>query len=253
MLLTGHLSKTNMKKFYLHTPELPGWDFVFAEMVTKMAVSGMIDAIDEIHICVNGNQENMMFLLGPLTQLSSKFIIRQVHSDATKWEWPTIDTIRNDCLADDGQRHYIGYGHLKGLSRQNLQDQRATDWRHYLSYWTIERWAENFKQLDSGCETVGINWLDEPWPHYSGNFWWATSQYIKTLDALEDPATMTEPYQSRFCTTRLLPKHEFRLECEAWIGAGGQVQRHELHASPGKPNFMFHYYNTYAPENYRED
>ena len=243
-----------MIKFYLHTPELPGWNLVFGEMVSKMAGSGLIDAVDEIHVCINGNQDNMMYLLGPLAEISPKIILRQVNNDALKWEWPTINTIHQDCLKKSDGLDYIGYSHLKGLSRPSLSDQKATDWRHYLSYWTIERWKDNIVKLNEGCETVGVNWLDDPWPHYSGNFWWATNRYIQQLEPLEDPSTLVEPHHSKFCFTRLLPKHEFRLECEAWIGSGPtSTRRHELHASPGKNNFMFHYYNTYAPENYRED
>lgn len=246
-----------MIKFYLHTPEMPGWNLVFAEMVTKMATSGLVDAVDQIHICVNGKVEKMNSVLEPLCELSDKFVIRPVNDNPGKWEWPTITTIHNDCLSDSDTVNYIGYAHLKGLSRGTLSDQRATDWRHYLSYWTIERWEDNLKLLSTGVETVGINWMDEPWPHYSGNFWWATDRYIRQLDRLPDPDTIVEPYRSRFCyheTRPILPKHEFRLECEAWIGSGPKnTQRAELHSSPGKHNFMFHYYNTYSPDNYRRD
>lgn len=244
-----------MRKFYLHTPGIPGWNSVFAEMISKMADSGLIDALDQLHICVNGDLVSMNFLLDPLKEISPKIIIRLANSNAAKWEWPTINLIHQDCLSSGEQVDYIGYSHLKGLSRSNLSDQKAVDWRHYLSYWTIERWKDNLDCLDRGAETVGINWMNEPWPHYSGNFWWSTNQYIKKLEPLPDPDTIVEPYRSRFCyheTRPLLPKHEFRLECEAWIGSGPKdTARAELHASPGKQDFMFHYRNTYSPNNYR--
>jgi hypothetical protein len=30
-------------------------------------------------------------------------------------------------------------------------------------------------------ETSGCNYMEEPFPHYSGNFWWASTNYIRRL------------------------------------------------------------------------
>lgn len=251
------LLRTNMLKFYLHTPHLRGWDMVFGEMLEKMAVSGLVDALDELNICVNGVLDGMSYILDPLKEISPKIRIRHVAHNASRWEWPTINTIHRDCMIDDGEVHYIGYAHLKGLSRSNLHDARARDWRHYLSYWTIERWEDNIKILNQGYDSAGVNWMTEPWPHYSGNFWWARSTHIKTLPVLEDPVILKEMYgdryQSKICYSRpFLAPEEYRLECEGWIGAN-PAQTYQLHQSPGNPNFMFHYQNTYPARLYRED
>jgi hypothetical protein len=251
-----------MIKFYLHTPELPGWDYVFADMIEKMATSGLVEAADEINLCLNGKLDTMMPIIKPLLEISNKFIARHVNNDANKWEWPSIDAVKSDCNVNDGQNHYIGYAHLKGLSRLNVNDPAAKDWRDYLVYWTIERWKTNIEKLSDGYTGSGVNWFDKPFSHYSGNFWWASSDYLKSLDPLQDPSTVTPGQVSKlikdFHTGKFeeLTKKNVRFESEAWIGSGAANARmYEIHASPMKNNhhFEFHYQNRYPASNYRED
>ena len=185
-----------MIKFYMHVPELPGWQTMFADMLVKMDESGLLEGADEINLCLNGVLSNMEMFLLPLIQSSGKIRIRHVAGDASKHEWPTINCIRDDALADNENEHVIGYAHLKGLSRPVTKP--ITDWRNMLVYWTIEQWRESIAVLEQGYETVGINWADRPYPHYSGNFWWAQSNYIRRLRKVQDPATIQWGTQSTF-------------------------------------------------------
>lgn len=242
-----------MKKiFYLHVPELTGWQSVFAEMVGKMDSSGMLDAVDEVHLCLNGVLSSMEIPLFPLLRSSDKFKIRHVNGDAAKWEWPTIDLIKKDADAS-AEDYYIGYAHLKALSRPSLADQKGIDWRHYLSYWTIERWADNFSKLDEGFEVVGINWMDNPWPHMSGNFWWSRANYVRRLKPLQDPATITPGTLSTLLKPNItLDPGNVRFESEAWIGHNSP-RTFELHSSHPKGDIGFHYNNEFPSDRYRND
>jgi hypothetical protein len=242
----------NMKKFYLHVPELTGWQLVFAEMLEKMNTSGLIDAVDEINFCTNGVRSNMELVMLPLLNTNSKFKQVHVNGDAAKWEWPTINQLKLDADSSD-EDHYIGYAHLKGLSRPDITDAKAVDWRNYLSYWTIEQWEESMKQLDAGAELVGVNWLDQPWPHLSGNFWWATSNYIRRLPKLQDPSTIAPGQVSKLLKPNvILDPGNVRYECEAWIGQSSP-KVHVLHASHAPADASFHYNNEYPSSNYRTE
>jgi hypothetical protein len=159
-----------MIKFYLHVPELPNWQFIFYEIVEKIAVSGLLDAADEINLCINGNLNAMLPSLEPLLDISAKFKIKHVNPDPFKWEWPSLNAIKEDLTLSNSNNDYIGYGHLKGLSRANTNDLIAKDWRDYLVYWTIEKWATNISKLKEGYNGSGVNWFDFPFPHFSGNF-----------------------------------------------------------------------------------
>lgn len=238
-----------MIKFYLHTPELYGWQSVFANAVERMASSGMIQAVDEINICVNGNYATMADVLDPLVVLCNKFRILQINLDASKHEWPTINRIKQD-VDSSLRRDIIGYAHLKGLSPAVYAKSSTIDWRNYLFYWTIERWRDHVQAIEDGYDTSGVNWLEKPQPHYSGNFWWAASGHLRALTKLDDPATIKWGTPSRYLTDTLLDPGNFRFENEAWIGSR-TAKHNELHFSPAKNDCDFHYNNTYPESSYR--
>lgn len=238
-----------MIKFYLHTPELYGWQSVFADAVERMAISGMVQDVDEINICINGNWSTMSEVLEPLTMLCNKFRIRTVNSDASKHEWPTMNCIKNDVVSSM-RRDIIGYAHLKGLSPNRYGLQSTIDWRRYLFYWTIERWRDHVQAIEDGYDTSGVNWLERPQPHYNANFWWAASGHLRALTRLDDPATMVWGTPSRYLANTNLDPGNFRFENEAWV-CSRPGKHHELHHTPAKNDCDFHYNNEYPERLYR--
>ena len=155
------------------------------------------------------------------------------------------DQLKQVCDESE-EEFYICYFHLKGLSRP--QDATAIDWRTYLNYWTIDQWEENVAQLDKGMDTVGVDFIEAPWPHYSGNFWWSRASYIRKLEPLTHPKDLPWGQPSKLIDARL-DDGNFRFEHEAWIGSGQPVWA-ELHAGPGKTTPGWHYKNTYPKEEY---
>lgn len=236
-----------MKKFYLHIPELPGFQPVFAEMIDRMYRSQLIDAVDEVIFCVNGVLANVEIAYLPLLPVSDKFRVAHVNGDASKWEYPTINLIKQEADASESI-DFVGYAHLKGLSRPD--DLNAVDWRHYLTYWTVDRWEENIEKLNEGYEAVGVNWMDYPWPHFSGNFWWASTNYIRRLPHLVDPTKITMGVDSTYLPNVKLDSGNFRFEHEAWIGSA-TPNHYQLHASPGGKDGTFHYRFPYPESNYK--
>lgn len=249
---TGNLLGIKMIKFYLHVPELPGWQSVLAEMLGKMDTSGLLESADEINFCVNGILANMEIPLLKLNEIDPKFKIVHVNGDATKWEYPTINKLKEDA-DNSNEAHYVGYAHLKALSRPNILDQKGVDWRNYLSYWTIERWEDNIAKLDEGFDLVGVNWTWQPWPHMSGNFWWANTNYLRQLPKLQDPSTVVPGTISALLKPNVpLDQGNIRFEAEAWSGQH-EPNVYELHRSHLLADPSFHYNNVYPPELYRED
>jgi hypothetical protein len=56
----------------------------------------------------------------------------------------------------------------------------VNSWRHFLEWGTIDRWKDAIGYLQTN-DAVGVNYRSSPWPHFSGNFWWARSTYIREL------------------------------------------------------------------------
>lgn len=239
-----------MIKLYIHTPELPGWQSLIVEFLEKIDSSGLADAAQQIVICLNGNETAMREFLSPLLDSNSIFQTVHVSPDAWRCEWPTLNQLKLDCDADPAN-HYVGYAHLKGLTKPN--NKPVQDWKDYLVYWGIEQWETSIAQLKAGYDTSSVNWSETPWSHYSGNFWWATSNYIRRLEPLQDPATIDfGRVVSKYLKPNVvLDPGNFRFEHEAWLGSIPGAHRYELHAGPNKVDHDYHYHNEYPASNYR--
>ncbi|NBR61887.1 MAG: hypothetical protein EBT86_09635 [Actinobacteria bacterium] len=53
-------------------------------------------------------------------------------------------------------------------------------WRKAMEHCLIEHWPNRVNDLDR-CHTQGCYYLEDPFPHYMGNFWWARGDHIRTL------------------------------------------------------------------------
>jgi len=64
-------------------------------------------------------------------------------------------------------------------------------WRHYLTWGVVENWRKCVNALETH-DVAGINFYENPAPHFSGGFWWANTDHLKKL---ENPDTKHWWYQ----------------------------------------------------------
>jgi hypothetical protein len=55
-----------------------------------------------------------------------------------------------------------------------------------MLYFLVDKYKDCINKMDETYDTVGCNYKENPYHHYSGNFWWANSNYIKTLNYLNE-------------------------------------------------------------------
>lgn len=105
--------------------------------------------------------------------------VRDVRSKGN--EFVTLDLIEKD-KEKFGDSDYILYIHTKGASKQDLEN--IVSWRHLMNYFNIEKVKNVFKLFEkTEFNTYGVHYISSNnRPHYSGNFWWAKSCYLKTLN-----------------------------------------------------------------------
>jgi hypothetical protein len=152
--------------------------------------------------------------------LLDKLIIINYSENPVLFEIPTINLIRTFCEYNPNCK--ILYLHTKGISFP--YNQNIIDWRNMMLYFLINK-SETCLQLLNNYDTVGCNYMDFPHKHYSGNFWWGTSDYIKLL--------------------RQIPDGSVRHDAEWWLLSNNSVKKYELHNS--KVN---HYHAPYPFERY---
>jgi hypothetical protein len=204
---------TNIK-IYIHVSELSGWQQVLDQQYLLIQSSGLLDAADTVFLC--GNGQSNTFIPWMKKQTSEKLMYAHCNPHSAFYEYPTLNFLHSQAR-DPGDAYQILYIHLKGLSRP--ADQCMTDWRNFLQWAVIERWQECVQLLaDHDC--VGANWETEPWPHFSGNFWWARSDYVATLPALIHPEDCMNQNRTLFKTHYDGGPPYWRFDMEAWIGSG---------------------------------
>ena len=232
-----------MKKIRIiwHFVELNGWQQVADQQWDLIVNSDLINKVDEISVC--GNGQPWTFTNWIATKNNPKLKFYNVNSSAAFHEYPTLNFMYEVSKAAT-EPFYICYLHLKGLTRWG--DVNVGDWRDFMNWANIERWQDNITALDNGADVVGTNYNTVPWPHFSGNFWWAKSEYIATLDILLHPEFKLARNGTQFTPHPTNP--HWRFDHEAWVHSKNP-KYFELAKSlePGDR----HYRERYPSENYR--
>jgi hypothetical protein len=120
--------------------------------------------------------------------------VRDVRVNAN--EFVTLDLIEND-KHKFGDLDYILYLHTKGASKQSTEAyNNIISWRHLMNYYNIELNKKVFNIFEkTNYNTYGVLFTSVAnWRIYSGNFWWMTGKYAKSLklDSIRKSRTKAE-------------------------------------------------------------
>ncbi len=195
--------------------------FIYQQQLHRLYASGLIEAADYIHFGVNGDQE--------LFNVPLKATVKQ--NENWKEETETLLELKN--FSEKNLDYRILYFHTKGVSKGTLI---ANAWRLMMEYFVIDKWKECVKMLDD-YDCVGSNlnpvretiWSDgtstkpiEGTYNFTGNFWWANSKHIQTLD-------------HKFLYS------DYRIDRELWIGSNSNSNPGTIYQS-GIYDSYTHYY-----------
>lgn len=228
-------------KLYSHMNDmLQGMD-ITRQQLKKITESGLIDHA-EIYFFPNFNEENYQWMKDQLKDYANVHFVN-VGALAQEWELPTLVTLKEHCDNSD-EECYVGYIHHKGVTHSYKPIYpMIVEWREMLEYFTIEKWRDATALLNE-YEIVGVNWSTTPWPHFSGNFWWARSSYIKRLPKLRR-TTGAEFGKTQFGD--YTKGWQYQYDCEVWSSMGNP-KCYNLHTSG-----VDHYKQSYPAYNYRKN
>lgn len=140
---------TRLAVFY-HVACMGAWQSVDAEIMGCLTKSGVLEHADHF--------------------------VRNECKDVSRFEFPTIDLLREYAAGNDGAVLYL---HTKGVSRTGPS---IDDWRACMLYWMVERWRECAdKIIRKRFDAVGYTRCEKPLPHFQGNFWWASTAHVRKL------------------------------------------------------------------------
>ena len=196
----------NVLYYHLYLTDEPSiWSSVFLEQMKCMEDSGLLDNLSEIRMtCITQLDARNEYLRQLCETYPSRFILELIqntyssdkemmgglNTDRTITENYTYQKIYRDCSSEEMNVCYI---HSKGItssfkiSKDSMsQYKNYYHWRQYLNWGVLSKWKTCVNSLDTH-DVAGVNYYTSPSPHFSGNFWWTTSQYIRRLP---DPSTL---------------------------------------------------------------
>jgi hypothetical protein len=187
-----------------------------------MKSSGLYEACEKVYVNYVGKGDF------PLNFEDDKIVFRRVSEELSDFELPTHVALYN--FAKENPGYKILYIHTKGVHLEI--NQCIEDWVSYMIHFNIGKWRDAVDRLKI-YKTCGVDLRKHPTLHYSGNFWWATSEHIaglpdpvenmKKINCLNSPRHNQEFW---LCVYRRHREH-----AELWESHINCYQRH-LHLYP---------------------
>jgi len=180
------------------------------EQIKRLYRSGLSE-IANIKCAINGKQASR---IKEFVSLYDWIEILECKDSDDQYEGFTLKYLYEDCVNQKVDK--VMYFHTKGMShlsgaRDVYSDRRfraINSWRHLMEWGCIDKWNVNLHKLNA-CQVSGVNYCLDPWPHMSGNFWWARADYISTLQ---------HPTKQAFQRTAEDFGPIERMNFEKWIG-----------------------------------
>lgn len=112
--------------------------------------------------------------------MDPRIIVVHCSDNPLEFELPTLRLMHEFSLNSPNTK--ILYVHTKGISypKGDSRYEPGLDWINYMLHFLCEKSETCLKLLDTH-DVVGCNFSENPKPHFSGNFWWTTAKYLKTL------------------------------------------------------------------------
>lgn len=154
---------------------------IIERQFSKIINSGLYDRCKNIYICYVAEID---FPCQDIINHEKVKIIKTQHSGH---EGVTTTELKKFC-DNQTNNNLILYIHNRGITHE---EGSATDsWTEMMEYFVIERWKYSIQMLKDkftcGCELWCHTYQRIPkynfYFHYSGNFWWSRSDYIKLLE-----------------------------------------------------------------------
>jgi hypothetical protein len=197
---------------FMHVALMPGWREIVQEQLWKLHASGLYERTQRIFVGLVGSLRNEFDLE------DAKLEVVAWNPELLVGESPTLEYLDRFCRGQECLAYYI---HTKGVSRDS---DTTRDWRHLMEYFVIARHEDCLRRLATH-DACGVNWHTHPLPHFSGNFWWTKSSYVRTLPTVQEHADTCSKLSLR---DTVVPSW---WSCEFWIGANPRAQIAILHES----------------------
>lgn len=192
-------------KGFWHICMVNNYRSIITEQMQMLVDSELYRESEEISVGLVGSIEELPFvasLIKPYDKIKVKY-----HSfDMDDYEFKTLNIFYRQSIEEE--EFYGYYIHTKGCSFPNHKG--GEHWRDYMNHYIITQWDQNVKNLVKGYDLSGVKLLNKQCPpvyiiHYSGNFFWFNSTYIKRLPNIFE-YKISDRFQAEFWVGGANPK-----------------------------------------------
>ena len=171
-----------MVRVYYHIYAVEGVEQILNEQLSLIDAHFNFPYILNIGISIgNDNKPNEWIYDNIIKRQKPNWKIRDIRANGN--EFVTLDLLEKD-KEKFGNSDYILYLHTKGASKINKPEYNNIEsWRKVMNYFNIEMVDKVFRIFKrSEFNTYGILFTSVSLGRiYSGNFWWMTGEYAKSL------------------------------------------------------------------------
>ncbi len=146
----------------------------------KFKASGLYEKSNKIYLSLFGDIEKHQEFLTDLKDLYSKIEYVLIANKEFDNEADTLNFMLKKAEGYEKNTPML-YVHAKGVSHTHpIMKKNIGAWVRYLDLYTINKWEECIQGLRDNDAAGGLYEASNP-KHFSGNFFWANSEYIKSL------------------------------------------------------------------------
>jgi len=167
----------------IHICQTGDWRRSLQILTDSLYSSGLFEVTEQIDLCVVSDAEMD-------TSISIPKSTYHFMGPSNLYERPSLLYLQN-LAKQDTEDVYYWYLHTKGLRWFGTKNEsNILDWIRIMLYWNVLLWKKAVSTLEHGYDTYGANAVIDSlkYPnHYSGNFWWSKSSYLKKLPSTIGP------------------------------------------------------------------
>ena len=146
----------------------------------KFKASGLYEKANKIYLTLFGEIEQHQEFLTDLKDLYSKIEYVLITNKEFDNEADTFNFMLKKAESYEKNTPML-YVHTKGVSHTHpILKKNINAWVRYLDLYTINKWERCLVGLEDNDAAGGLYEASNP-KHFSGNFFWANSEYIKSL------------------------------------------------------------------------
>jgi hypothetical protein len=168
---------------YIHVCCINNWKDVLDQLYNNIKSSGLHDVVERIKcniLCKPETKEDVEMYFSELLLADAKLELLGITCNISLYETPTINLLHAHAT-DSEEEFNVLYLHTKGVTRTSVS---VNDWINYMIYFNIIKHKTCIDRL-ADHDAVGVNLVNVFQLHYSGNFWWSKSSFIRKLKRCE--------------------------------------------------------------------